>query len=238
MKRIAIIQSCYIPWKGYFDIIKSVDEFILYDDVQYSKRDWRNRNRIKTANGLRWLTIPVCVKGRFAQKICECQVMDAGWIDKHWSTIARCYTHAPYFTTHSPFFRDLYEQCRHLRSLSRINHLFLREICGLLGIKTPITWSMDYEVAGERSERLLNLCLQACANEYLSGPAAKNYLNEKLLIGKNIRVIWMNYDGYSEYKQLFSPPFVHEVSIIDLILNVGAENAGKYLLRKQNNLIV
>ncbi len=235
MKRVAILQSNYIPWKGYFDIINSVDEFILYDDAQYTKGDWRNRNKIKTTNGLRWLTIPVHGKGLFYQKTCECQVAGNTWIDTHWKTIAQSYARAPFFETHAPFFRGLYEQCRNVNLLSTINHLFLKEICSLIKIDTLLTWSMDYEVYGERSERLRNICLQANADEYLSGPAAKNYLNEKLFNDKNIQVCWMDYGGYLEYNQLFSPPFVHELSIIDLIFNVGANKAINYLLRAPKN---
>lgn len=235
MKRVAILQSCYIPWKGYFDIINSADEFILYDDAQYTKRDWRNRNKIKTSDGLKWLSIPVRTKGLFGQKIIECRVVDNAWVDTHWKTIAQHYARAPFFETLAPFFQGLYEECRHLTLLSMINHLFLQEICSLIGIDTLITWSMDYEVEGERSERLRDICLQANADEYVSGPAAKNYLNQRLFYEKNIQVHWIDYDGYTEYNQLFSPPFIHEVSIIDLIFSVGAEKTKKFLLNTRNN---
>ena len=78
-KKVAILQSNYIPWKGYFDMIASVDEFILYDDMQYTRRDWRNRNQIKTAQGLKWLTIPVCVKGKYYQKIRDTEIAKSNW---------------------------------------------------------------------------------------------------------------------------------------------------------------
>lgn len=231
MKRVAIIQSSYIPWKGYFDIINSVDEFILYDDVQYTKRDWRNRNRIKTDQGTKWLSIPVIVKGRRFQKIVECRVADNKWSEAHWHRIVQYYRRAPYFASHAGFFLNLYDKCKKIQSLSQINHLFTTEICKLVGITTPITWSMDYDNSGDRSERLLHLCLQSSADEYVSGPSARGYLDENLFAERGIRVSWMDYDGYPEYNQLFSPPFIHEVSIIDLILNVGAENVTHFCFR-------
>src|SRR5208283_1807000 len=93
-KSLAAIQSNYIPWKGYFDIINRVDEFMLYDDAQYTRRDWRNRNKIKTPRGLRWLTIPVRVKGKFHQKICETEISDPGWAAGHWQTLRQNYARA------------------------------------------------------------------------------------------------------------------------------------------------
>src|SRR5436853_6671802 len=96
-KTVAIVQSNYIPWKGYFDLIRQSDLFILYDDVQYTKRDWRNRNLIKTANGLHWLTIPVQVKGRFEQRICDVEISDVSWPRLHWQTLAHHYARAPFW---------------------------------------------------------------------------------------------------------------------------------------------
>ena len=229
-KRIAIVQSCYIPWKGYFDLINSVDEFILYDDLQYTRRDWRNRNRIKTQNGPIWLTIPVKVKGRFHQKIRDTVVHDGKWSDRHWKAICLNYSRAPYFEATRYVFQDLYEECGVETHLSRINFRFLRAIADMLRIQTRITWSMDYDLIGGRNERLVHLCRQAGASEYLSGPAAKSYLDETGFLDQGIRVRWMNYTGYPEYAQLFDPPFIHEVSIIDLILNKGPEGAREYML--------
>src|SRR5215510_8709820 len=99
-KKVAIVQSNYIPWKGYFDLINSVDEFILFDDMQYTKRDWRNRNRIKTPDGVAWLTIPVAVKGKYHQRIADTLVSDPSWIASHWKTIRHCYARAPYFAVY------------------------------------------------------------------------------------------------------------------------------------------
>lgn len=229
MKRVAILQSSYVPWKGYFDIIGSVDEFILYDDAQYSKNGWRNRNRIKTREGTAWLTIPVLGTGRFGQRIREVEIGDPRWAEKHWKSIQAHYARAAGFPELAPVLEKLYERAAAETLLSRVNELFLREICGLLGIGTRITRSMDYLLEGDRVERLVGLCEQAGAGEYLSGPAARDYLDESRFADKGMSVRWMDYSGYPEYRQLFSPPFVHEVSILDLLLNEGPEGARKCL---------
>jgi len=234
MKHVAILQSSYIPWKGYFDIINSVDEFVLYDDVQYTHRDWRNRNRIKTASGLLWLTIPVTVKKHCHDKICDVKVANKSWANKQWKTVSMNYARAPYFKPLKNRFQALYTRCSEETCLSRINYLFLKEICRMLDIHTRISWSMDYEIEGERSERLLHLCLLLNADVYLSGPAAKEYLDVKLFEENGVRVRWMSYDGYPEYSQLHGGPFIHHVSILDLIFNTGPDNARKHMLSFSN----
>ncbi len=224
------MQSNYIPWKGYFDIINMVDEFVLYDDVQYTKNDWRNRNIIKTQSGTLWLTIPVLMKGRFGQNINETEIGDDRWASKHWKSLQGNYAKAGHFRAIGPVLRGLYEQAREERLLSSVNEVFTRKICGLLGFSTKISRSMDYELKGDRLERLVGLCEQAGANEYLTVPNTKAYLDEEVFKRAGISVRWMNYSGYAEYGQLFCPPFVHEVSIIDLLLNEGAVRAREFLL--------
>jgi hypothetical protein len=229
-KRVAILQSSYIPWKGYFDIVASVDEFILYDAVSYSKGDWRNRNRIKTHTGLAWLTVPVCTSGRFGQPIREVEVHDARWAGKHWKSLETYYARAQGFDELAPTLRETYERAASESRLSRINELFIETICALLRIRTRITSSSDYALHGNRTERLIHLCEQAGAKEYLSGPAARAYLDTGLFSDCGIGVRWMDYSGYPEYRQLHGSPFVHEVSILDLLLNEGAANARRYML--------
>lgn len=219
-RSVAIIQSNYIPWKGYFDIIKRVDEFILFDEAQYTVRDWRNRNQIKTANGPQWLSIPVNVKGKRYQKISETTISKPDWAIEHWKTIQHNYARAPYFKEYRPFFEELYNRALSETHLSKVNFLFLKAICDLLDITTPLTWSSDYELVDGKNDRLIGLCQQVNANVYLSGPSARNYLDEKLFSAANMRVEWMDYAGYPEYHQLY-PPFTHAVSIIDLIFNEG-----------------
>jgi len=230
MKRVAILQSSYVPWKGYFDIIGSVDEFILYDDVQYSKNGWRNRNRIKTCEGTAWLTIPVLQTGRFGQLIREVEIGDRRWAARHWMSIRTNYARAPWLEELEPVLAGLYERAAGEPLLSRVNEMFLRALCEILGIGTHITHSMDYRLEGDRVERLVGLCEQAGAGEYLSGPAARDYLDESRFAEKGLTVHWMDYSGYPEYRQLFSPPFIHEVSVLDLLLNEGPQGARSCLL--------
>jgi hypothetical protein len=220
-KTIAVVQSNYIPWRGYFDLINSVDEFILYDDVQYTIRDWRNRNIIKTSSGPLWLTIPVQVKGKYLQKIKDTRISDPTWRRRHWATIAHSYSRAKYYTMQKDLFEELYFQADD-KLLSEINYRFIVAICRMLGIRTTISWSMDYNLIGDKTERLVHLCQQAGATAYLSGPLAKAYLDEELFKKEGIVVSYMDYSGYREYTQL-SPPFRPQLSIIDLLLNEGPQ---------------
>ena len=230
-KKILITQSNYIPWKGYFDSINMTNEFVIYDDMQYTKRDWRNRNKIKTHRGLQWLSIPVEVKGKFFQKINKTKISDKNLKKDHWNIIKENYSEAVYFNIYKDFFEELYLNCNE-EYLSKINFRFLKSICSLLEIKTEIKWSSDFELKGDKSEKLLNLCLDENADIYYSGPAAKNYLDTKLFDEKNVKVEWFDYSGYPEYDQLF-PPFEHGVSIIDLIFNCGPNS--KSFLKSFNN---
>jgi hypothetical protein len=184
-KKVAVVQSNYIPWKGYFDLINLVDEFILYDDMQYTRRDWRNRNIIKTPRGPIWLTIPVEVKGKYFQKIKDTTISDPNWGKTHWTTIVHNYSKAKYFAMHREVFENLYLSSEE-RFLSRVNYLFLTAICEILDIKTKISWSMDYNPGSGKTERLVDLSKQAGATEYVSGPRAKDYLQEELFTNEGI----------------------------------------------------
>lgn len=233
MKRVAILQSSYIPWKGYFDLIRQVDEFILYDDAQFTKRDWRNRNQIKTKDGLLWLTIPVHVKGLFTQAIKDVMVSDATWGDKHFKTIAAAYARAPFFNDYRGMIEELYRGSRSLR-LSDVNRRFIDAFVALLGIRTKLSWSMDYVLPEGRVERLVALCKQAGASAYLSGPAARDYIDPRLFADAGIELSYIDYAGYREYQQVH-PPFSHHVSLIDLIFNVGPA-APHYLERADRSV--
>ena len=217
-RRVAIVQSSYIPWKGYFDLIRSVDAFILLDDVQFTKRDWRSRNRIKTREGLAWLSIPVQTRGQYTQSIADTVTAGSEWMRRHWLTLRASYARSPYFGMYEPRLEELYGQAS--TRLSEINHTFILAICDALGISTPITWSRDYEVRDERSERLLDLCLAAGGTEYLSGPAARGYLNVAAFEAAGVGVSFADYSGYPEYPQPHGP-FEHHVSILDLMFCAG-----------------
>ena len=231
MKKVAIVQSNYIPWKGYFDLINSVDEFILFDDAQYTKRDWRNRNLIKTPNGLRWLTIPVKVKDRYFQKIKETEVFDCRWNLNHWNNLKANYSKAPYFSEIYPLIKNMYLENRS-EFLSQINRHFIEKICEYLNINTKISCSSNYKIISNKSECLAGLCVQANASQYISGPNAKSYLDEGIFIKNNIDVVWFNYDCYPEYNQLWGE-FFHNVSIIDLLFCCGQDSI-KYLKKAKS----
>ena len=223
-KKIAISQSNYIPWKGYFDFISRVDEFVLYDDVQYTRRDWRNRNKIKMENGLKWLTIPVTAG--YHDAINEVLVADSTWHVKHWNKIHQNYKNAPYYKEFSDHIKRLY-QAVPSEKLSEINHHFLDGINRLLDIDTPLSWSMEYKKEGNKTERLISICKQAGADIYITGPSARNYMDVNLFNENDIEVKWMNYENYKPYLQMYGE-FEHNVTILDLLFHTGRD-ARKYM---------
>lgn len=223
-KKIAIVQSNYIPWKGYFDMIAAVDEFILYDDVQFTKNDWRNRNKIKTPKGVEWISVPVGQD--INRKIRDVILPNSAWAEKHWKTLFANYRKAPCFNELAEVLEPLYLRSQH-GTLSQLNRAFIESICRYLGIRTKISNSWEYELAPGRIDRLVSLCSQANANEYISGPAAKNYIDEAIFQDNNIQVTWFDYSGYSPYPQLWGE-FTHEVTILDLLFNCG-KNSHHYM---------
>ena len=223
MKKVAIVQSNYIPWKGYFDMIASVDELILYDDMQFTKNDWRNRNQIKTPQGVQWLTIPV---GQSINRRIRDVTTDSKWQKKHWKTITQNYVRTPHFKNIADWLEPLYLG-EPLGSLSQVNRCFIDAICNFLSISTIISYSWDYKLTEGKTERLVDLCLQAGGTEYVSGPAAKDYLNEQIFKEQGINLTWFDYTGYPEYPQLWGE-FTHYVTILDLLFNCG-ENSPNFM---------
>lgn len=226
IKNVIITQSNYIPWKGYFDAISIADEFVVYDDMQYTKRDWRNRNLIKTQQGLKWLTIPVEVKGNFFQKINETKIADKNWNKQHWDILKQSYSKSKKFSETKDFVENLYRSIS-FDYLTDVNVHFITEICAYLKIDVNLKMSSDFVLNEERSHRLLDICLELNATDYYSGPAAKAYMDEKIFEDAKIGVHYFDYSNYLEYEQL-NPPFEHGVSILDLIFNEG-EDSHKFL---------
>ncbi len=221
-KKVAVVQSNYIPWKGYFDMIASVDEFILYDDMQYTRRDWRNRNQIKTPQGVQWLTVPVRVKGKYYQTIRETEIDGTDWAEMHWKTLTQNYRRAPHFREVAALFEPLYLQ-RQYSHLSALNRVFIEAVCRFLGITTKISNSWDYSLIDGKTARLADLCTQVGGTEYISGPSAKDYIEEPVFAERGIKLTWFDYTGYPEYQQLWGK-FTHGVTILDLIFNCGKES--------------
>ena len=224
MKRVAILQSSYIPWAGYFDLIASVDEFVFYDDVQYTSRDWRNRNRIKTPQGVLWLTIPV--GDSIHRRICDVAIRDPGCGNAHWQRLRANYTRARCFDEVAPWLLPLYCEAQ-WSSLSAVNERLVRSICSQLGVSTRFSRSTDYLLEEGRSERLVSICQQAGASTYVSGPSARAYLDVPAFERANIEVSWFEYPAYPEYPQLWGA-FVSQLSILDLLFNCGTQ-ARRYM---------
>jgi hypothetical protein len=218
--RVAVLQSNYIPWKGYFDIAHDVDLFIFYDDRQFTRRDWRNRNLIKAAAGPQWLTIPV---GESTSRlICEVELSDPSWQAKHWRTLQQAYGRCAHFHRYSSYFEEIYLG-RRWTNLSDLNQTLVRDISTeFLGIGTRFGDSREYPVTGHKLDRLLDLVVQSGATSYVSGPAARDYIDPERFALAGVALEWKDYGGYPEYPQRF-PPFEHRVSVLDLLFNVGPD---------------
>ncbi|HRO22603.1 MAG TPA: WbqC family protein [Nitrosomonas europaea] len=219
MKKVAILQSNYIPWKGYFDMIAAVDEFILYDDMQFTKNDWRNRNLIKTPQGIQWLSIPV---GQNINRRIRDVTMDSKWQPIHWKTLTQNYRRASCFREVAELLEPLYLELS-FNNLSQANRRFIEAICSYLSIQTTISNSWDYHLKEGKTERLTDICMQTGGTEYISGPAAKDYVNEKIFADMGIKLTWFDYAGYPEYPQLWGE-FTHGVTILDLLFNCGKDS--------------
>jgi hypothetical protein len=220
--KVAINQSNYIPWKGYFDLIHDVDVFLFYDDVQFTTRDWRNRNRIKTPQGVQWLTVPVGADRN--RRICEVEIRDHGWQRKHWETLRRCYARAPHFKTYAPFFAGVYLE-RVWTNLSALNQYLIVEIAQqFLGITTAFRQASDFDVTAKSQNRILALLEAVGADTYHSGPAGKAYLDPARFAQAGIELVWKDYGAYPEYPQVW-PPFEHAVTIADLLFSTGPQAA-------------
>jgi hypothetical protein len=226
MNKILITQSNYIPWKGYFKAIASTDIFVVYDEMQYTKRDWRNRNLIKTENGLKWLSIPVEVKGKYFQKISDTVISDKNWNISHLNLLKTNYKNATHYKEVINWVESLYMDCD-FNYLTEINCYFIEKINEFLGIQTVIKHSKDFNLHDERTQRLVNICKDLKGTDYYSGPAAKAYMEEEKFITENIKIHYFDYANYPEYSQLHLP-FEHGVSILDLIFNEGI-NAKSFL---------
>ena len=215
-----------MPWKGYFDLISYVDEFIIFDDMQYTRRDWRNRNKIKTPNGLEWLTVPVQVKGKYDQRIMDVSTEGHLWKSKHLSSIMHNYRKSLHFETSMNWLTRAYDALQS-NNLSSINTQLIREVCNYLEIDTKISSSLEYSTSENPSTRLAQISLESEAGIYVSGPSARDYLETSVFEDREIEIEWFHYDNFPEYPQLWGK-FESHVSIIDSIMNCGP-NPGNFL---------
>lgn len=220
MKKIAILQSNYIPWKGVFDMMNKVDTFVFFEDVDFTKRDWRIRNKIKTPEGEIWLTIPVKKASR-GTKIYEIQIsQEENWQEKHYKTITQYYKKAKYFEEYKWLLDKIYLE-KKWKNLSEFNIFSNILIAKELGIKTEFINSKDLKTSGTKDDKLIEICEKLEGNYYLSGPAAKDYINNEKFKNKNINLAYIKYE-YPEYKQLYGE-FNHYLSIFDVLFNCGKD---------------
>jgi hypothetical protein len=222
-KKVAILQSNYIPWKGYFDLIHDVDLFIFYDDVQYTHSDWRHRNKLMTRDGPRWLTIPA---GHDLKRlICEVEIPDQGWKQQHRSIIEQNYRNAPFIEESQSLLDFLYANT--ITNLSDYNQRAIRHVSDILGIHAQFIDSRLLSVSGRKTERLIGILEKVGATKYISGPSARDYIDEPMFLEAGIELVYKEYPAYPAYQQCFSP-FAPFVTILDLLLNTGPE-APRYI---------
>ena len=221
MKTVVILQSNYMPWKGYFDLIHDADEFIFLDDIQFTKQDWRTRNKLKTPQGTQWLTVPV--GSDIDRLICEVEINEHLWQTKHYKTIAANYRKSPFFDRYEPLLKSFYLD-HQWNNLSEMNQFLIKVFSRELGIATTFKDSREYGVTGKKGERLLELLTKSGGSRYISGPAANAYIDPTTFQSAGVELIWKDYTGYPEYPQRFMP-FEHSVSILDLLFNVGPDAA-------------
>jgi len=216
-KRVAILQSSYIPWKGFFDIIHDVDTFVFFDDVQYTTRDWRSRNRVMSNGSPIWLSIPAGSNTK--RLINEVRLADHSWQQKHWTTIRHAYAKSPFLKDYAAQLESVYLG-RNWESLSEFNQHMTRVLCELLGINVTLVDAAPLAAQGAKTERLVDVCRKVGATYYLSGPAARAYIEPELFEQAGIELAYKDYSGYPEYPQS-SDTFEHGVSVLDLLFNVG-----------------
>lgn len=220
MTTVVVLQSNYLPWRGYFDLIHDCELFVFYDCVQYTKQDWRNRNRIKSTNGPQWITVPA--GDDLTRKIHEVRIPAHDWQTKHWQTISQNYGKCPHFARYKAYFQHVFLGTT-WASLSELNQSLVTHIAReFLGIQTRLVDSRQYQATGQKSERLLDVLRKSGATHYISGPAARDYIDSADFQRAGITLSWKDYGGYPPYPQRF-PPFEPGVSIVDLLFNVGPD---------------
>ncbi|MDO9010999.1 MAG: WbqC family protein [Gallionella sp.] len=236
--RVGIIQSSYIPWRGYFDFIQSVDHFVFYDDIQYSKGGWRNRNKLKAANGTMWITVPIELPSSKAlinevkiSRFSKGKALD--WQSKHINLINENYRKAPYLNDVLGLLYDAYQYKD--ETLSQLNIRLTKSICEYLGIKTKFWGSQDLSTEGCKTERLIAMLKKLDASHYLSGPSADAYLDKLQFEANNIVLEYKSYD-YPAYPQLWGK-FDGAVSILDLLANCGGQSRGLLRSTSDNTVV-
>ena len=219
MTTVAIMQPTYLPWLGYFDLIDRSDIFVFLNSVQFDKRSWQQRNRIKTPNGELMLTVPVLTKGKFKQKIYDVEIdKSKNFAKKHFNSISSNYKKSKYFKSYINELDEIYNS--KINKLSDLNIRLIKWLSSKLGIKTEFVLSSQLDEHGSKTELLLNICKKLNADYYLSPPGSKEYIEENNLFEKSgIQLSYQNYK-HPTYKQLFGD-FIPYMSVIDLLFCEG-----------------
>lgn len=222
-----ILQPSFIPWRGYFHQIQRADVFVFYDCVQYDKHGWRNRNRIKTAQGAQWLSIPVVASGAYHGLLIRDALLaeDIAWRRKHLTSLSHSYRKAPFWKDYAPLVEEIYAlPGPHLADITCAS---TESIARRLGIThTRFVRSSTLAASGEKTDRLIDILRKVGATHYISGPSARDYIESDKFTAAGITLEYMNYD-YPDYLQLHGP-FDGQVSILDLLFNLGPE-AQRYI---------
>ena len=219
MTIVAISQSNYLPWRGYFSQIGAADYFVFLDNVQFTKRDWRTRNQIMTPQGMAWINVPIFPPKSSSSRINEIEIPDFGFLESHLELIRRSYSRATNFEKNWTWLSDLLLQA-HSKNLSEFNSNLIKNISQEFDLKTNFVNSTKFQDSDDATQRLINICVELGAEKYLSGPNAKNYLEVSRFHDLGIEVIWADYH-FSEYDQLWGEKFHPHVSIVDAVLNAG-----------------
>lgn len=223
MTKIAILQPNYIPWKGVFDLINRVDTFVFYDDVQYTTKDWRNRNKIKTENGSMWLSVPVLNKSRRHQLICDAMIdKTKHWQKDHFKKISFYYKKTKYFNEYKHLLDTIYLE-NQWNCLSELNIYSTMLIASEIGINANWIKSSDLKIHGSKNgEKVVKICKMLGCNEFINGPSSKAFMDEHLFKQNGIRLDYMSY-SYPEYEQAYEP-FLHQVTVLDVLFNCGKDS--------------
>ena len=219
--RVTILQPSYLPWLGFFEQMTRSDKFVLLDDVQYTRRDWRNRNKVRVKEGWVWLTVPVQQKSRFSQSLLETRIDNSvSWRRKHLETLRQHYCKAPFFEKYFPRCQQIYEKdWEFLFDLCLETIQFLKEE---MGIETPLLRSSEMKPSGEKTQRLVSICRELGATHYLSGESGSDYISQEDFSNPGIELEYQNYE-HPVYPQRY-PGFVPHLSTIDLLFNCGEQS--------------
>jgi hypothetical protein len=219
---LAVLQPGYLPWLGYFDQMRRADYFVIYDDVQFDKNGWRNRNRVKSATGPLWLTVPVLLKGLNKPTINQVKINNqVKWANKHIRSLQQLYAKAPYRDRYLPDLETLLNQ--EWQEIIDLDMALAAYLATCLEIDTPVIRASTLNIEGGQSERLLKICQHFQVDHYLSGNSAQDYLDAALFKENGVEVVWQDYEC-PQYPQLF-PPFVSHLSTIDFLMNCGPDGA-------------